>query len=64
MLLCLQESSRKEKMMRNNIILECRQTSERIYITSKNKRNTPERLRLMKYSPKLQKRAEFVEISK
>lgn len=41
--------------MRNNIILECRQTSERIYITSKNKRNTPERLRLMKYSPKLQK---------
>ncbi|MDK7096064.1 bL33 family ribosomal protein, partial [Streptococcus agalactiae] len=28
------------------------------------KHNTPERLRLMKYSPKLQKRAEFVEISK
>ncbi|AUJ32632.1 MAG: 50S ribosomal protein L33 [Liquorilactobacillus nagelii] len=47
--------------MRVHVILECEETGERIYLTSKNKRNTPERLRLKKYSPKLMRKAWFVE---
>ena len=38
--------------MRINILLECAETGERLYLTSKNKRNNPERLELKKYSPK------------
>ena len=49
--------------MRNSIILECAITGERLYLTSKNKRNNPEKLKLKKYSPKLRKREWFVEIS-
>jgi large subunit ribosomal protein L33 len=45
--------------MRNNIILGNNETGERIYLTSKNKRNTPDRLQLKKYSPKLRKRVVF-----
>ncbi len=37
--------------MRINILLECAETGERLYLTSKNKRNNPERLELKKYSP-------------
>lgn len=48
--------------MRNNIILGNNETGERIYLTSKNKRNTPDRLRLKKYSPKLRKRVVFTEV--
>lgn len=48
-------------MMRQNIILECVETKERIYLTSKNKRNTPDRLELKKYSPKLRRKALFRE---
>ncbi|KRL98497.1 50S ribosomal protein L33 [Liquorilactobacillus satsumensis] len=48
--------------MRTNILLECVETGERLYITSKNKRNTPEKLQLKKYSPKLRKKALFVEV--
>ncbi|MCI1283496.1 50S ribosomal protein L33 [Lacticaseibacillus songhuajiangensis] len=48
--------------MRNNIILGCAETGERIYLTSKNKRNTPEKLQLKKYSPKLRKRVVFTEV--
>lgn len=36
--------------MRLNIILECVETGERLYLTSKNKRNNPERLEMIKYS--------------
>ena len=32
--------------MRINILLECAETGERLYLTSKNKRNNPERLEL------------------
>ena len=35
--------------MRNNIILGNNETGERIYLTSKNKRNTPDRLQLKKF---------------
>lgn len=31
------------------------------YSTTKNRRNTPERMRLMKYDPVLRERVEFVE---
>ncbi|CAD7483365.1 50S ribosomal protein L33 [Lacticaseibacillus paracasei] len=48
--------------MRNNIILGNNETGERIYLTSKNKRNTPDRLQLKKYSPKLRKRLVFTEV--
>lgn len=50
--------------MRVNIILECVETGERQYLTSKNKRNNPDRLELMKYSPKLRKRVLFKEVKK
>ena len=39
--------------MRVNITLEHKESGERLYLTSKNKRNTPDRLQLKKYSPKL-----------
>ena len=48
--------------MQNNIILECVETGERLYLTSKNQRNTPYRLELKKYSPKLRWRAIFKEV--
>ena len=48
--------------MRNNIILGNNEIGERIYLTSKNKRNTPDRLQLKKYSPKLRKRVVFTEV--
>lgn len=48
--------------MRQSIILECVETGERLYLTSKNKRNNPERLELKKYSPKLRRRSIFREV--
>lgn len=41
--------------MRVNIILECTETGDRNYITTKNLRNNPERIELMKYSPRLRR---------
>lgn len=41
--------------MRVNITLACTETGDRNYNTTKNKRNFPERLELMKYSPRLRK---------
>lgn len=48
--------------MRVNIMLEHKETGERLDLTSKNKRNNPDRLELMKYSPKLRKRVLFKEV--
>ncbi|MDR0615006.1 MAG: 50S ribosomal protein L33 [Streptococcaceae bacterium] len=48
--------------MRVNIILEHKESGERLYLTSKNKRNNPERLELRKYSPKLRKHVIFKEV--
>jgi len=42
--------------MRVNITLECTETGDRNYITTKNKRNNPERIEVMKYSPRLRRR--------
>ncbi len=50
------------KGQRNNIVLGNDQTGERIYLTSKNRRNTPKRLVLKKYSPKLRKVIKFKEV--
>ncbi|MGX7100251.1 50S ribosomal protein L33 [Globicatella sanguinis] len=50
--------------MRVNILLEHKETGERIYLTSKNKRNNPDRLELKKYSPKLRKHVIFKEVNK
>lgn len=39
--------------MRVKITLACTETGDRNYITTKNKRNNPDRIELMKYSPRL-----------
>ncbi|AOT56470.1 50S ribosomal protein L33 [Weissella soli] len=49
-------------LMRINILLEAAETGERIYLTSKNRRNTPDRLELKKYSPKLRRVTTFKEV--
>ncbi|MBT2696137.1 50S ribosomal protein L33 [Bacillus sp. ISL-40] len=41
--------------MRVKITLQCTETADRNYITTKNKRNNPERLELRKYSPRLKR---------
>jgi len=38
--------------MRVNITLACTECGERNYITTKNKRNNPDRLELKKYCPR------------
>jgi large subunit ribosomal protein L33 len=40
------------------------ESGERIYYTSKNTMNTPEKLSLRKYSPRLRKHVLFVETKK
>lgn len=41
--------------MRVNIILKCTETGDENYITTKNKRENPERIELKKYCPRLKK---------
>ncbi|HAY0766656.1 TPA: 50S ribosomal protein L33 [Enterococcus faecium] len=41
--------------MRVNIALECTSCKERNYLTSKNKRNNPDRLEKQKYCPRERK---------
>lgn len=48
--------------MRKNIVLECVETKERLYLTSKNLTNNPDRIEFKKYSPKLQRKALFREV--
>lgn len=48
--------------MRINVVLGNDETGERIYLTSKNRRNNPDRLELKKYSPKLRKVVTFKEV--
>ena len=47
--------SRGGKIMRINITLECTSCKERNYLTSKSKRNTPDRLEKQKYCPRERK---------
>jgi len=46
---------------RKIIGLVSEESGERIYYTSKNVQNSPDKLKLRKYSPKLHKHVEFVE---
>lgn len=41
--------------MRVQVTLACTETGDRNYITTKNKAKNPERLELMKYSPRLKR---------
>ncbi|MDQ0226890.1 50S ribosomal protein L33 [Metabacillus niabensis] len=41
--------------MRVKITLQCTETGDKNYITTKNKRTHPERLELKKYSPRLKR---------
>lgn len=41
--------------IRVKVVLECTETGDRNYVTTKNKRNTPARVELMKYSPRLRR---------
>lgn len=40
---------------RVKVTLACTECGERNYVTTKNKKNNPERLEMMKYCPKLHK---------
>ncbi len=44
-----------KKTMRVKVVLQCTETGDRNYITTKNKRNNPERLELKKYCPRLKR---------
>ena len=52
---------RKEFIMRDNIILKCTVCGEEQYITSKNKKNNPDRIEKKKYCPHCQKVQVFKE---
>ena len=54
----------KKGEKRKLIGLVSKESGERIYYTTKNTVNTPEKLKLRKYSPKLRKHVEFEETNK
>jgi large subunit ribosomal protein L33 len=54
----------KKSEKRKLIGLVSEESGERIYYTSKNTMNTPDKLSLRKYSPKLHKTVLFVETKK
>jgi large subunit ribosomal protein L33 len=54
----------KKSDKRKLIGMVSEESGERIYYTSKNTMNTPEKLVLRKYSPKLRKHVEFTETKK
>ena len=47
--------------MSDKIKLVCEEGTGEYYTTTKNKKNTPEKMRLQKYSKKLRRRAWFKE---
>lgn len=50
--------------MRVNITLECTECGDRNYLTTKNRRNNPDRLEKMKYCPRLRKMTLHREVKK
>ena len=48
--------------MRKQIILACTETGDRNYSTTKNKKNTPDRLEMKKFNPILKKMTVHKEI--
>ncbi len=51
----------QSKDMRPVITVESTAGTGYRYVTTKNRRNTPERLRIRKYDPKARRHVEFVE---
>lgn len=54
----------KKKGNRILIALECTETGMRSYITAKNKINSPEKLQLKKFNPKLRRHTLHKEVQK
>ncbi|HUC87883.1 MAG TPA: 50S ribosomal protein L33 [Candidatus Binatia bacterium] len=54
----------KKSDRRRIVGLVSEESGERIYYTTKNTQNTPDKLSLKKYSPRLRKRVTFVETKK
>lgn len=54
----------KKKGNRLLIGLECVETGMRIYVSEKNKINTPDKLQLKKYNPKLKRHTLHKEVSR
>ena len=54
----------KKKGNRVLIGLECTETGMRTYVTQKNKINSPDKLQLMKYNPKLRKYTLHKEVAR
>lgn len=54
----------RKKGNRILIGLECTETGRRLYITQKNKINSPDKLSLMKFNPVLKKRTLHKEVQK
>lgn len=54
----------KKNDKRRLVGLVSEESGERIYYTSKNTMNTPDKLSLKKYSPKLRKHVVFLETKK
>ncbi|MBO8441419.1 MAG: 50S ribosomal protein L33 [Firmicutes bacterium] len=50
--------------MRDNIILECTECGEQTYLTSKNRRNNPDRLEIKKYCPRERRMTLHREVKK
>lgn len=56
--------AKKSNLKRKVIGLVCIETGLRLYYTRKNTQNTPEKLRLRKYNPKLRRHTIFEEVKK
>ncbi len=54
----------KKNTKRKIVGLVCEETGIRAYYTKKNTMNTPDKLRLRKYNPKLRKHTWFTETKK
>ena len=52
----------QSKDLRPVITIESTAGTGTRYVTSKNRRNTPERLRIKKYDPRIRRHVEFVEV--
>ncbi len=50
-----------KKEVRYSLMLKCTECNEEVYLTSKNKKNTPDKIERKKYCPRCQKRTVFKE---
>lgn len=54
----------KKKGNRNIIGLKCTETGRRTYVTQKNRVNTPNKMQIKKYNPKLRKHTIHKEVTR